>query len=263
MNTKNKLLLGTLVSFVLPAINAYGATIDLTKSNGAVLGTSGSINGAIFTVADINNGAGTGNIESFLRIQKNTFEKGYNTDGSLEFDQKSGGFTHSLTMGQLETKTVDNVDYFRFLLDINQVSSKPLLSLHELELYVNSSTGSDSSYADGLGTKVWELDNGIDNTIELDWSVLSNGSGAYDIEALFPIANFGNYNSSDFFYLYSEFGEIAGQGSASNGEPSNDGFEEWAINTNTAQISQLPLPPAILLFGSSMIGLLLLKNRKA
>ena len=76
-------------------------------------------------------------------------ERGFNTDARpLYLNQnRSPQFTRSIRLGDVPVVIVDGIAYREFLLDINQKSSSPLLSLDELRLYVGSApdlTGYDA-----------------------------------------------------------------------------------------------------------------------
>src|SRR5205823_2080666 len=76
-----------------------------------------------------------------LWIQATGVEQGYNTSvRPLQFDEnKSPVFTRSLQLSESPDVTIDGVSYHEFLLDINQSSSNPLLSLDELRVYTSNS----------------------------------------------------------------------------------------------------------------------------
>src|SRR5262245_33751791 len=110
-------------------------------------------NGAIVQQCDAQP-TGTGYIRAFVRVQGAApgggTEQGYNTDGRpLQFDENSSPqFTRSLTLGQVPVVTVDGVAYREFLLDINQKSSSPRLSLDEVRVFLGDSanlTGYDAT----------------------------------------------------------------------------------------------------------------------
>src|SRR5262245_32320219 len=86
--------------------SAFGNTIVDLKTAGACAGTgctppgspptlTAAIGGS-FTVQQIQpQSTGTGFIDSFLRIQQNGFERGYNTNIGTPLDDKGGSFTHA------------------------------------------------------------------------------------------------------------------------------------------------------------------------
>src|SRR5262249_8128459 len=110
--------------------------VDLTTQ-----GSSGSVGDAVFVQFDAQP-TGTGYIQSFLRVQgasaKGVTQQGYNTDARpLQYDEnKSPQFTRSLQVSEVPTVVREGVAYKEFLLDVNQKSSQPLLSLDQLRFYV-------------------------------------------------------------------------------------------------------------------------------
>src|SRR5205814_3385105 len=102
------------------------AIVDLTTSPDA----SGEINGALFFATD-QQPAGTGFIDSFLRVQNNGFEQGYNTDGGFPFDDKHPeNYQHSLLLSDLASFTLNGTAYYKFFVDSNQYGP----SAHEFSL---------------------------------------------------------------------------------------------------------------------------------
>jgi hypothetical protein len=207
--------------------------VDLTTH-----GATGAANGALFQQCDAQP-TGTGVIRSFLRVQATGTEQGYNTDARpLTLDEnKSPQFTRSLSLSQVPVVTIDGVAYRQFLLDINQSSKSPLLSLDELRLYVGATptvTGYDAT-AHTLGglDPVFDLDAGGDVTVQMNYR-LNSGSGAGDVFVLVPDAAFANAPAGGFLYLYSKF---------SGG---NAGFEEWAVKSTP---DTTPIPHASSLSG--------------
>lgn len=195
--------------------------VDLTTKD-----AQDTANGAIFKQVDPQP-TGSGVIHSFLRVQANGKEQGYNTDARpLQLDEnKSPTFTRSLTVGEVPVVTIDNVKYREFLLDINQKSSSPLLSLDELRLYIGTS-GSLTGY--NAGTKklaglapVYDMDSAGDVTVKMNYR-LNPGSGGGDVTVLIPDAAFAGASAGSFVYLYSKFGATWG---------CNAGFEEWAVRS--------------------------------
>ena len=262
----------------------YSDLLGPTGGGTATNGTSLTVNGAIFTVAPDNTGAGTGAINSFLRLQaqgNSDFEKAYNTDdrshgsgnNKPEFDALSDpNFTRSVQLGQLPTVTVGAIEYFELIFDMNetQAQDKPLVSLHTLELYVNTATGAASSYAAGLGNLVWTLDfAGNDNRIDLDSGIIGGGSGKYDLIALFPTSLLAPYADNDYFYLYNLLGKV--DNIIPPGFPADSGFEEWAFFSQAITPGDgggpdpdavVPEPSTIILLGAGLLGLGLANRRK-
>lgn len=235
-NSKKSLYLAVAVVASLlagtPWVHA-ATTLDLTTE-----GSSGFLNGGFFTVA-APTGTGSGHIDAFVRIQYNgTPEEGYNTDGTLEFQTKSGAHTHSLLLTNVPIVEIEDVDYREFLLDIdepgNAGDSGRLLSLDSMQIFLANS-GSLTGYP-SLGTKIFDLDPAAaDNWILLD-ATLRSGSGSGDMFAYIPNSLF-NPSLGTYVYLYSKFGV----NNANDGGP-----EEWAVRTAT-EPPPIPVPGAVLL----------------
>ena len=76
--------------------------------------------GVLYDVSDVN--AGTGNYNSFLRLQRHGRERGFNTDDPKEADNKDGTWTHSLKFSAMQA-VVDpdtGIEYYEIRLDLNE-----------------------------------------------------------------------------------------------------------------------------------------------
>lgn len=174
----------SLVAFcaaLVPVGRATADTLDLTTA-----GTSGFLNGALFRQTSPQP-TGVGTIQSFLRLQNNGVEQGYNTSArpiESGYDTKTDpNFTRDRRLDQIPIVTIDGVAYREFLLDINENtgSNQELLSLDRLQIF-QSNAGNVNQYAN-LGTKVYDLGSG--NTIVLNYA-LNAGSGLGDMFAYIP-----------------------------------------------------------------------------
>jgi hypothetical protein len=180
---------------------------------------------------------GSGVIHSFVRLHaggNGAVEQGYNTDARpLQYDENSSPtFTRSLRLTEAPVVVLNGVGYREFLLDINQKSSSPLLSLDELRIYLGGApnlTGYDPATRQLAGLPpVYDLDAGGDNTVLLN-ARLSHGSGSGDLFLYVPDALL-TAAGGDYLYLYSKFGTtVAGNG----------GFEEWAVRAQANPLSSL------------------------
>jgi len=214
---------------------ARGAVIIMTPEvlHDLTHGGTVTINSAIFSTTD-QQPTGSGVIHSFVRVgaANQAVVEGYNTDGRpLQFDEKtSATFTRSQQLSDLKIVSMGGKDYYQFLLDINQQSSDPLLTLNEVEIYLGNApdllsySPNRSGGGTGFGpnsTFVYDLDQGTDNAIDLDYN-LNSGSGSGDMWAFIPKANFDAAkagNNNNYVYLYSKFGIP---------HANNDGYEEWS-----------------------------------
>ena len=181
---------------------------------------------------------GTGVIQPFLRVQNDPNEQGYNTSGGTPFDDKAGPWTHDLTFADLMTTavTISGQNYFKLLLDINEPGgANSTISLDQLQFYTSASGSATTTNISSLGTLRYSF--GAGDQVLLD-AARNHGSGSGDMYAYIPVSAFAGTASTDFVYMYCAFG---------NTDPSQGGFEEWALVVN-------PIPEASTIF--PIIGLL-------
>lgn len=181
--------------------------------------------------------AGTGIFESFLRVQKDGTEQGYNTDGTLQFDSKPGTWTHAMKVSQipvvqcrsLDTNTTRTGLCWELFADINDGNSTPKISLNDLEVWFTSNkniTGYPfSGPAPNIATKVYDFSGSI------RINDVNQGSGRGDLRYLIPLdgitlpanCDFGNAACGTYFVLYTKWGADGGT------YASDGGFEEWKV----------------------------------
>ena len=278
MKLLSTLLLGT-AAFTLQA----ATTIDLTTA-GATNGPGGTAAaiGGNFIVQQITpQSTGTGVIDSFLRVQSNTTEQGYNTSTGTPYDDKAGNFTRALQLGEVPTVTLGGVVYRQFLLDINQTGPNPLINLNQIEILQASSDLPCPSPATTCGTTVsgtyptltapagttvaFQMSaptSGTQSTILLDFS-LNSGSGSGDMFLYVRNSAFANQSPTSNVILFTQFGNPPG------GNATNDGFEEWAVlkaagSTCVGDCTvNAPEPSSFVLFGVVMIGAVQLLRKRA
>src|SRR5262245_29843793 len=114
--------------------------VDLTTS-----GDSGVINDAVFQTGLLQS-AGTGVFNTFVQIQHNGTEQGYNSDNSTEqFDEKNAHHRSLLlanvpiVIGDGTGGTVEGVAYRQFVLDLNEPAAQQFLSLDRLQIWQEES----------------------------------------------------------------------------------------------------------------------------
>ena len=235
-----------------PERSAPGNVIDLTTAN-AVVGPANlpsvDTHGAVFEQATPPVSA-NGQFKAFLIIQEDGNENsqhGYNTAALDDhghqlypLDDKSlvGTASPIVNVNDLQTITVSGVDYYGFVLSINQDGSHPNLSLDSLQIFQSSHsdlTGTTSADANGkmsldLGSDaslVYDLGN---TEVKLDAS-LTSGNSHGDATVLIPVGDFDLSSGKPYIYLYSAFGQ-------EDGFTTNGGFEQWSA------IATAPTAPA-------------------
>jgi uncharacterized repeat protein (TIGR01451 family) len=211
---------------------ASSADANLTDS-----GSFGSVGNALFLTSQVQP-AGTGVFDTFVQIQANGTEQGYNTGARpQQFDEKSSAnHNRSLLLSNIPVVfgdgsggTNDGTAYREFLLDANEANGggKNLLSLDRLQIFQELS-GNLTGFTPGTGFSaagqnlVYDLDAGGDHWIALN-AGLSSGSGQSDMRLLIPDVLFDH--SKPYVVVYSGFGY---QG---NGWTTDGGFEEWGVDT--------------------------------
>src|SRR5262249_43973007 len=127
--------------------------IDLTTAD-----SFGVVGDAVFEAGFVGL-SGTGIFNTFVQIQHNGIEQGYNTSAAVhQFDEQgSAQFNHSLLLANIPIVigdgthgTVEGVAYRQFVLDINEATSKGLLSLDKLQIWQEES-GSLTGFAPVAG----------------------------------------------------------------------------------------------------------------
>ncbi|MEY2484848.1 MAG: hypothetical protein QOH39_496 [Verrucomicrobiota bacterium] len=202
---------------------AFALTASALQAAMLDLGTSGSgfLGGAYFATTDIQP-TGTGVFDPFLTVQASPTEQGYNS-GTGNFDtSRAPQWNHEILVSDLRATTINGVNYFGFVVDVNEPGgSKAPISLDGLKLFTSStiqnSTSTDSKgvFNGSLGNLVFDLGQ---NT--LHYTDAQHGSGSGDINIYIPVSDLAGAKPTDYLYMYQMWGAA---------DISEGGFEETAL----------------------------------
>jgi hypothetical protein len=196
---------------------ARAIMVDLTQPNSA--GSVNTFYGTAYFSTDTTQPTGTGVFDPFLTIQRKGVEEGYNSsDKNAPFDVKRiPQWNHEFTVAEMKAGAsihLNDQDYFRFLIDINEPNAgeKALISLDSLKLFTSPIKGQTTHNVENLGVKRFDLDLSPANTAVDNWVLYddrNHGSGQSDIAFLIPASAFAGALDTDFVYMYQQFGAHA------------------------------------------------------
>ena len=177
---------------------------------------------------------GTGALQTYLTVDADGVERGYNTDfRPVQFDASSDTLaTRALPLSNVPVVTVDGQQYREFVLNLDQIDANGdrQLSVDEIQIFTstasnlrNYNSGNNTLRAgSSFETPIWSLDalNGSTN----DWlqvrAMTNQGNRAGELALLVPNSLFAP--SEAFVYIYSRMGV---------NRDANQGAEQWGVRT--------------------------------
>ena len=220
----------TLVMLLTVFAAAMAAEYVLTTTPGE---DEYNIGDALFQIFLPTDATGTGTFNPFVRVKSNKeIVQGYNTDlKEVQFDEDFG-WTDSIPLSDVPYYMVDGILYREFQLDINQVGSKPLISLDEVQIwlggpdvktisgFVPETIPTDfGSFTGYTLQEVYNLDGYPEGAPEDNYLILNysynDGSGKRDMKLLVPDSKFEPYDEAcqfmgtgceQYVVFYTKFG---------------------------------------------------------
>jgi hypothetical protein len=221
------------------------SALSLTNANDSGVATGTPALPQAFFQQTSSSGAGTGALNSFLRLQApggpNNTETGYNTDNRpVQFNENTDpNFTRSLLLSSIPQVTLSGVVYREFVLDLNEPGGgQSSIDLTALRIFQSAAANPTPFPFTGVANAIYNL------TETVFMNDLNSGSGSIDYAVYIPNSFF---NADPYVTLYSTF------------ENAQGGFEEWAVNKGAAD-NQVPTPA--LLPGLFALGAGALRKRK-
>jgi hypothetical protein len=158
-------------------------------------------------------------------------------------------------MSNLQVITVGGVDYYGFLIDVNESGAKDI-SIDSVQLYTSDGSKSAVTALSGA-TLRFDIDattGGAGDTTLL-YSAVNAGSGQADLGFFIPTSAFLGVSSNDYFYLYEHFGSY---GSTNSEYASDGGYEETSMASATTTFVPVPetnvIAPLLAVLGVVVAG---------
>ena len=231
------------VGVLVGAVAAFASHVDLTNpllpddtpydsTRSVTVNSYLMSDGSIVEYIDPVGSTGSGVFDAFVRIQASgneTSEKGYNTDGTPEFDSKGGTFTHSVLLSDIPQLKIGSLVYREFVTDLNEgnADGDEFITFDAIQIYLVTDPTIDDYTL--LGTPEWVMPESV-NMVDYQ-----SGSGDGDVRLLVKNDEFdtgaedcgyGSTTCTTYLVFYAEHGFV--DGDPINGEV-NGGFEEWGV----------------------------------
>ncbi len=221
-----KWLASSMVAILLVAMTPVMAAavtpteVDLTLT-GAV---EAAINDGIWTQWVSNEASGTGRFNTYLALQagQTGIERGFNTGGKRNFDEKPQ--TKALPLANVPLVTIEGVAYREFAFDVNQTAGSPKMSVDLFAIYqtnndkLTTTTLDADGYPEfpvGQANKIYDIDGYY---VLVDYNI---GSGSGSANYLLYVKNSLFDQNYGYVIMFAQHGQY--------GDRADNGFNEWGI----------------------------------
>jgi hypothetical protein len=229
-STRTRLNLESLDARIVPA------RIDLRTAGSEAVLAGGAIAHRMDGVWNNANGSeahGTGALQTYLTVQNDGVERGYNTDfRPVQFNASSdANQTRALPLANVPVVTVDGQEYREFVLNVDQIDANGdrQLSVDEIQIFTstvnnlrNYSNANNTLRAGSLvESPIWSLD-ALDGSTN-DWLQVrakANTAATGELALLIPNDLFAP--GETFVYIYSRMGV---------NRDANQGAEQWGVRS--------------------------------
>lgn len=278
---------GLAIMVVTPFV-ASATSYDLTPVGSQSFNLLGAFGGTAIVADYWSQPTGTGVFDPFLTLDANgqtstgdnKIEQAYNADGfnQLYLDGLRPNWNTTLRVGDLASITLNQIDYFGFILDANEPGgAKSTISVDNIRIYTSATdntaaVGDNLSLLDNLGALRWAMNdpttnpNGTfnnDTWIKLDASQenisrgANGGSGMSDMIIYIPQVAFTGAAATDYVWFYNLNGVHY---DVDKDLATTAGFEEWSAVVGP----QNRVPDhgdTLVLLGTALLGLGLYAGR--
>ena len=260
-------ILGCIHAILLIQANAQNTItyLDLVDPTA----TEVTIGAGIFRAETLPGTSGTGNFDTFLKLNGTPTEQGYNTSASGVMNNANGPWTHNLTVGDMSIVQDLTGRYLISVgMDLNEPNSAgaSYQSLDAFQVYVSPIGSQSTNDQTQLGTLIYNMDAVRDNALLLDVNRNSaGGSGRSDLNIYLDLALFAGTKQSDFIYFYVKMGGV-GMGEAPQypnlSFANNGGFDELRRDYSLKSAASIPEPSITMLFGLAATGIAFRRSRR-
>ena len=225
-----------LVASVALALITDSGTADITVADSSESASADLGNATVSYIGSDsdNQSSGTGLFDPFVRLQGAGTEAGYNTNGKVEFQTKTGQWTKAVLASAIPVvdcgSDLAGTQCWELFVDINEGNNAKYVSLNDVEVWLTTNatiTGYNATTGFAGATKVYDFSGDI-----LIHDV-NEGSGRGDLLYLIPVQE---YAAGDYFVLYSKWGTTSGTAPDGRTWRSEGGFEEWKVR-KTSNVS--------------------------